>query len=422
MEIAAIVNPTPVAPHRSMSNSKPILAASPTLSPGKLPTPPLSIHKHMPHKRKRTDPKPIWAYREHEALDKELQEEQREKSRLQAQAQPQPQAQPRLPPQHAPVALLNSAPLLTDRPTTFGAVPLSGFERPITGNAVVYDEMSRRICDFLWAEVVDNGPLRMYIQQNKGAQVEIEARWGHIKDRNSNMRLHGLHETECVVKPQISETSKFESTMSLDQHKRMNLFLNEETRKSNVANSNRPNVKYEHLKETDQSYDLDQAAFNALHPFLRELIGKSNQRQRIRVTRDSTTGTFIRSMIKVRVANLEISSPMTEWDYRIGINLEVNQDRDVNTLQPVVEKGRSVEDMKRHKDRMSYSWMNAYRIDLTQVTQGQKKNHELELELDADLLIKEAEANKMERPNSFEPLITGMMNNLRVLSRQITQL
>jgi polynucleotide 5'-triphosphatase len=125
-------------------------------------------------------------------------------------------------------------------------------------------------------------------------------------------------------------------------------------------------------------------------------------------------------MIKHRIGNLEISSPQTEWDYRIGINLEINYAAPTDHLEPVVEPGRTPDSMKRIKDRMSYSWLGAYQVDLTQVQQGSTKNHELELELNSDVLLDNADRVRRKEPNKFEDLITGMMNNLRVLSREIT--
>jgi hypothetical protein len=76
--------------------------------------------------------------------------------------------------------------------------------------------------------------------------------------------------------------------------------------------------------------------------------------------------------------------------------------------------------MKRQKDRMSYSWLGAFQVDLTQVQQGPSKNHELELELNANVLLENADKVNRKEENKFENLISGMMNNLRVLSREIT--
>lgn len=209
--------------------------------------------------------------------------------------------------------------------------------------------------------------------------------------------------------------------MSLMQHRKMNEFLNEQVGKSKITPS-RTDINYKHTKEVDMFYDLDQAGFELLVPAMREIIARQQHRQRIRVTRDMKTGQVIRKIIKVRIANLEISSPLTEWDYRIGINIEIEFPGPVEPLTPVIDRDRNLEDMERKKDRMSYSWLSAYQIDLTQVVQGKNKNHELELELDARTLLKATEkVNSQDPPpNDYEALVAGMLNNLRVLSREMT--
>lgn len=297
---------------------------------------------------------------------------------------------------------------------------LVGYERPVTNDLKVYDEMSRSICDFIWQNVVENQGLRSVVAESPGVQVEIEARWGQIVDRNTGHRIQGIHDTECVVKDHVSDATKFESTMSLEQHKKMNQFLNGQVSKSKQPGAMRAEVDYKHTKESDIFYELDQGGFNQLPPAIQQLIAQTNARQRIRVTRDMKTNQIIRQIIKYRVKNLEISSPKTEWDYRIGINLEIEFPGSIESLQPAVENGRSVESMERKKDRVSYSWLSAYQIDLTQVVQGKNRNHELELELDAGVVIEAADNIKRNVPSDFESLITGMMNNLRVLSREIT--
>jgi polynucleotide 5'-triphosphatase len=206
----------------------------------------------------------------------------------------------------------------------------------------------------------------------------------------------------------------------MEQHKRMNMYLNGQVRESLAPGASRAPVKYHHTKEVDIFYELGQEQFAVLPEMVKRLIHSGGARQRIRVTRDQKTNQVLRTMIKHRIGNLEISSPQTEWDYRIGINLEINYPGSIDNLEPVVEAGKSLESMKRHKDRMSYSWLDAYQVDLTQVQQGPFKNHELELELGSDVLIDNADRVRRKEPNSFEGLINGMMYNLRVLSREIT--
>ncbi|KAF2254997.1 mRNA triphosphatase CET1 [Trematosphaeria pertusa] len=415
MDISALVNPvSEVPPRRSPSGSYSMPAPSPATSSAKLPTPPLSTHKPMTHKRKRHDPKPIWAIREDEMIEGlPLIPAQRQQSR------PLPST-PRPQPQPPPNAMHNGpapGPSSPHQPGT--AHELIGYERPVSNDAHVYDEVSRKVCDFIFVTVVNNEPVRRAIAASPDIQVEIEARWGQIIERNTGQRLRGFHDTECVVKSALLNTS-FESTMTMDQHKRMNMYLNGQVQRSKLPGAERASIDYTHTREIDVFYELDQPAFERLPPLTRELVGASKTRQRIRVTLDQKNGRVIRQLIKHRIANLEISSPQTEWDYRIGVNIEIQFPGPMDGVPLAQEPGKSLEAMKRHKDRVSYSWLDAFHLDLTQVGQDGRKNHELELELDPQVLLENGDNVNKKLPNCFESLINGMMNNLRVLSREIT--
>ncbi|KAF2641660.1 mRNA triphosphatase CET1 [Massarina eburnea CBS 473.64] len=443
MDIRQLVNPVTEAPaRRSLSGSHNILTPSPAISHANLPTqtpphaPPATNRTTMTGKRKRHDPKPIWAYRETEidadgnTLNKHLVKIEQSRPApapapvpVSAEAPaPQPQARP------PPPAAHNGAPPPHANGNAAKAAPpgsshgLAGYARPISDDAEVYDDPTRAVCDFIWTSVIDNPTVRAAIDESSDTQVEVEARWGQIQGRADGQRLRGIHRTECVVDPALtSESTKFESTMTMEQHKKMNVYLNTQVQKS-TNNAAREPVTYKHTREIDQQYELSQDGFNRLSPKVRQLIASTRQKARIRVTRDmKNPSTILGALLKIRIDNLEISSPQTEWDYRIGVNLEIKFPGPLDGLQPVVEKDRTVEEMKRYKDRVSYSWAKAYQIDLTQVTSGKSKNHELELELNSDVLLKNGEYTRHTgQPSKYEALINGMMNNLRVLSREIT--
>ncbi|KAH7563476.1 hypothetical protein BM1_00523 [Bipolaris maydis] len=434
MDISALVNhdgDATVLPRRSLSIPHSTATSSPVTFAAKIPSPPPKTKfKQMSLKRKRHDPKPIWAYREGEELPpelKQLQEQQRQQSRPpptvaqpQPHAQPPPQAHPQPRPQPSPMVERNGHPS-----SEKGAPPpgtavreLSGFERPISNDAQIYDDVSRNVCDFIWNTAVNNEVVRSAIADPR-VQLEVEARWGQIIDKQTDQRLRGFWRTETVLNTDVLEV-KFESTMTAQQHKRMNLFLNAQVQQSKAPGAPRPPIDYRHTYETDMFYELDQQGFSSLNPIVQRLISTAGGRQRVRVTRDKNTGEFLRAIIKHRLGNLEVSSPKTEWDYRIGINLEIDFPGPIESLTPAVEGGKTAEGMHRQKDRMSYSWLGAYQVDLTQVSQGPSKNHELELELDSGVLIAEADKVRRKEPTKFESLINGMMNNLRVLSREIT--
>ena len=251
--------------------------------------------------------------------------------------------------------------------------------------------------------------------ESPGTQVEIEAKWGQIHDRHGGGRLKGLHVTECVVDEAYLGETMFKSTMSLGQHRKMNGFLNTLCQASNTPGADRARITYKHTKESDSSFFLDQEGLARLSPTTRQLVERDG-RARVRITREEKSGEVIDQIVKLRLCNLEISSPQTEWDYRISVNLEIKFPGPTSHLKPVNEPERA-------KDRVSYSWLEGfYRIDLTQVTSGEgNKNHELELEVDAGRLIEAAERiSRGEGTDDFEEMVAGMVNNLRVLSRELT--
>lgn len=429
MDISALVHhdgDAAVLPRRSLSHPHSLSAASPVSSSAHLPTPPKPVRRQMPLKRKRLDPKPVWAFREGEELPPELKrlQEQRQQARPPPPPTPQPQHTPTPRPQAQPP---QSMPLRNGAPSNGNGAPprvitlreLSGFERPVSNDALVYDEVSRKVCDFIYVNAITNDLVRHAIAESEHTNLEIEARWGQLSERTTNSRLRGYHDTETIVKTQAMDIS-FASAMTMEEHKRMNMYLNKQVQESNAPGSARPPIRYQHTKEVDTLYNLGQEQFATLPDMAKRLISASGVRQRIRVTRDQKTGEVIRSMIKVKMLNLEISSPQTTWDYRIGINIEINYTGPVENLTMAVEGSKADNDLKRHKDRMSYSWLGAYQVDLTQVLQGPTKVHELELELTSDVLLDHGDRIRHKEPTEFESLIAGMMNNLRVLSREIT--
>jgi polynucleotide 5'-triphosphatase len=426
MDIRQLVNPTEAPPRRSLSGSHTILNSSPAMSSANLATPsPTPNPKVMTGTRKRRDPKPNWAFRQDEidndgnTLQKHL--DKLEKSRPPPPA-PHPQQQTRPPPPaaHNGHHVTNGAP---SAPAPAPASELIGFARPISDDREVYDDVSRVVCDFIWDNVINNTLVRQAVAESPDTQVEVEARWGQIQGRPDGQRMQGMHSTECVLKPAwAQEHTRFESTMTMAQHKKMNEYLNKQVTKADATKTTREQIKYKHTREIDQFYAMGKEGFARLTPGVREIITQTKQRPRIRVTRDAKDpAKILHKIIKLRIHNIEISSPRTEWDYRIGINLEVNFPGELDGFEPAEEPGMDVDSMKRHKDRVSYSWLKAFQIDLTQVKQGDRVNHELELELDAETLLRNGDYTvRTGQPSNYESLINGMMNNLRVLSREIT--
>ena len=163
------------------------------------------------------------------------------------------------------------------------------------------------------------------------------------------------------------------------QHRTLNQFLNKavlsskqhpdsasaQSPSNGVVNSSklRIPVDYVHTRERDRFYDLPSSVLPSLPLSVRPYVN-ARHRMRVRVTTDQKTGEKLAQIIKVRIADLDIYSPRTAFDWRISVNLEMAYDGDVSNLTEIVENGRKSE---RNKDRMTYKHL-AYQIDLTQVT------------------------------------------------------
>lgn len=93
---------------------------------------------------------------------------------------------------------------------------------------------------------------------------------------------------------------------------------------------------------------------------------------KVRVTTDQRSGRVLNKIIKARIADCNVYSPMTRFDWRVSVNVEMPWAGDVEGLvampgADVNGAGAGGGDGVRLKDRMSYRHL-AYQIDLTQVT------------------------------------------------------
>lgn len=126
-------------------------------------------------------------------------------------------------------------------------------------------------------------------------------------------------------------------------------------------------MDYAHTYECDTFYDLSQSGILTLPKSIRDQIDPRDRRarQKVRVTTNSKTGQPIAQIIKVRVADMDIYSPQTLFDWRISVNVEMKIEGDFRRLIEPGDAGRTSHD--RNKDRLSYKHLQ-YQIDLTQVT------------------------------------------------------
>lgn len=121
---------------------------------------------------------------------------------------------------------------------------------------------------------------------------------------------------------------------------------------------------YVHSRECDSFYELSKAGFRSLPPYVREMLGSRRSNAKVRITRHQITGNTLAQIVKIHLADLDVYSPNTEFDYRVSINLEANLKGNWRDL--VMPAALNGETLKRKMNRMSYKHL-AYQIDLTQV-------------------------------------------------------
>ncbi|KAJ4001651.1 CYTH-like domain-containing protein [Lentinula boryana] len=252
------------------------------------------------------------------------------------------------------------------------------------------DEFIKEIADFIHHMIVTRPDLP--------GNVEVEAKIGLLRERGGGrMFLPVLVET--ILAPD-SIDCRFESNMTAAQHKHFNTLLNKlKISSSQPGYASSSPLDYHHLHLVDAFYPSE-----------------SNDRDKIRVTRDEKTGTVTESMKKIRLGDLNVYSPKRMADWRVSVNLEVPAPHPVGSSTHT-----------RKKDRMSYSH-EEFNIDLTQVTSTNPSGtpeilHELEIEIARPALLlstaaKRGDMNASEHErDAFDELIRAFVNNARILVR-----
>lgn len=272
----------------------------------------------------------------------------------------------------------NINPIMRTEPPSTEHGPLGSWE-PTIVNVIPSEEIIRVISDFLFAEVVsrdDVGSGPAGGGTSKGAMLEIEAKLGKLIDRNTNERLNLPVLTECVLSSHDPHLrTAFKSSMTEAQHRSLNEFLNKALVSSQAPQPSsaaphsavraRAPMSYVHTFECDSFFDLSQLGSLSLPGSIRAQLNPRNTNGKVRVTTDQKTGQEIARIVKVRVADIDIYSPRTPFDWRISVNLEMNFDGDLQSMTtPSSGHGKRAD---RNKDRVSYKHQ-AYQIDLTQVT------------------------------------------------------
>jgi hypothetical protein len=125
-------------------------------------------------------------------------------------------------------------------------------------------------------------------------------------------------------------------------------------------------VHYKHRREVDKYFELPPHLQDKLPGCVRALF-QAKHSIKARVTYDQKTGQVLATIVKARVADIDIHMPNCALDCRISINLEMNWDSPVDELERL-GAGVAEKFPDRKKDRLSYN-QGHYQIDLTQVTQ-----------------------------------------------------
>lgn len=286
---------------------------------------------------------------------------------------------------------------------------VEGWE-PSFDNMVPYNDVVMQVADRIFDNIL-NCPFKL----PKGSKWEIEAKLGHLIDKSTGERLNLPVRTETILDPVFAaQRVRFDSKMSMAQHKALNKYLNLETTKSQ---SRKEKIRYKHTVEIDKFYDVPEAIMQQLPEEVQKCRFRRPQfTPRVRVATDARTGEVKEKIIKFRIEDVEILCPRlpNQCDYRISISVEYRYPFEVDNLIEVKEDGRS---QNRRKDRMSYAHQCMH-LDLTQVkTEAGEPSHEMEVELSPERVIEEGMKSGNNEENRFEALVGTFLNYVRSLSR-----
>ncbi|PNS21946.1 hypothetical protein CAC42_544 [Sphaceloma murrayae] len=303
--------------------------------------------------------------------------------------------------------------------------------------------LTTEICTFLFTQMLIRSSLGAGDPRN--GSLEIEAKLGTLIDRQTDGRLSLPVKTTTVLKEEYSSRHlKFESMMDELENRNMNDYLNELTKASRgfidlpgvpkraPHEPPRVPIEYKHRYERDTFAILSAYGRQHLPQCAHEELQKPNRRNetiRIRTTYDnnpkvdkSQPPPIIAKIVKLRLADLDIYCPEHPFDIRLSVNIEIDfqgrTDVDHDLLSEPVEKKDTNPD--RFKNRVSYKHL-LYQIDLTQVTNDAagkgSKTHELEVEVNAEELRRQAVELQQGRENAFEAVVEGLINNIMLLAR-----
>ncbi|KAK4187482.1 CYTH-like domain-containing protein [Podospora australis] len=327
-------------------------------------------------------------------------------------------------------------------------------------NLPLQDTTAAALADWLYTNVIDNPDIEEI--EGRNIKFEIEAKLGTLVAKNTNLPLDLPVETECLLRGETGNWLAFKASMTVvsffllavrpedstretspvdqrkitrkftDQHRFFNKFLNQlvsEAHPDNPKNKGpgsqpRVPIEYIHRREIDRFVELtpDLCEKYGVPDCITRLVrNRGNRGVRLRVTHEDQSNKVIARIVKARIADASIYFPHS-LDCRISVNLEWDWDGPVDELDHLCLSAKN--NYRRDKDRMSYKH-GFYQVDLTQVktpqpnaTREPSKEHELEVELDAPVIVDQGRRHAQNRPNQYLDLVTGFLSNIKLLARE----
>lgn len=268
----------------------------------------------------------------------------------------------------------------------------SGLPLSLT-SVLPYEDITRRITTWLFAKLTQLEADRRF--------VEVEVKVGGIFDKKNDKRINLPILTESVLNFDFAKAETYFRPGVSDLQFKSACSLFDKIAKETKGTDMPTRIAAMPTRSTTDRF------FN--HP---------KTADRIRQTVDDQ-GNQVELMVKRTIDHLVVFSPGDLMDYRISVSVEIPQNPaeiDLSALRPVNE---------RHKNRLAFVH-SALEVDLTSVTSGVEKSHEIELEFNKDMLVEHFEG--MSRPESagvssqkFEELIRFAVDNTRLIMRTLSR-
>lgn len=293
------------------------------------------------------------------------------------------------------------------------------FPASFTGH-IPHESITRTISNWIYS-LIDR------LDQAEFRELEIEMKFGVIKDKQTGKRIGLPVMTETLVRPDFGkDATYFEASLDDEAFNKANIFLknfvNETQKRQPIPDnsfrtgppaSGKPDIR---LLPRTHTRDL----------FFKVESMRSKDPEKVRLSLDNA-GKEVAQIVKNNLGSLMIFIPSDLFDVRISVNMETPHRGEI----PL--KLRANPRMIRDKERESFI-TQGIQVDMTRVTEittksmGDQVKHqtrELEMEIDVQLLTKFYSDFKKEIDDDamvkFEELIKYTLDNARLLVRHISR-